>query len=167
MRVGKCGVLLVVALVAGLAGSGAMAGCEKRARQPRQSAPPVTAPPRPLPAVVDAAVPDAAPDAAVDAGLAFAPGDVVDRGTIAKVVRSASGGFRFCFETALKQQPGLAGKVMLEFTIEPDGSVQTAVATGLTPEVEQCMVERARKLRFPPGSASTKVRFPFIFKVAP
>ena len=163
MRVGKYGALLVVVLAA----SGAMTGCEKRARQPRQSAPPTMAAPAPPPRVIDAGLPDAAVDAAVDAGLAFGPGDKVDRGTIAKVVRSASAGFRFCFEKALQQQPGLAGKVTVEFTIEPDGSVQTAVATGLTPEVEQCMVERARKLRFPPGSVSTKVRFPFIFKVAP
>ncbi|MCC6998848.1 MAG: AgmX/PglI C-terminal domain-containing protein [Deltaproteobacteria bacterium] len=163
MCLGRFGVPLVLVLVA----SGAITGCEKRARQPRQSAPPSPSPPAPLPRVLDAAVPDAARDAAVDAGLAFDPGDVLDRGSIQKVFRAGAPGFRFCFEKALKQQPNLAGRVDVNITIEADGTVSQADAKGLTPELEQCMVERARKLRFPPGSSSIKVHFPFIFKVAP
>lgn len=166
MRVGTCGALLVV-ILSGAGASGAMTGCEKRARQPRQSASPSPQPPAPPPRVLDAGLPDAAPDAAVDAGLAFAPGDPLDRVSIQKVFRAGAPGFRFCFEQALKQQPNLAGRVDVNITIEADGTVGQAEAKGLTPEVEQCMVERARKLRFPPGSAAIKVHFPFIFKVAP
>jgi len=163
MRVGKCGALLVLVVV----GFGGTVACEKRARQPRQSAPPTTPTPAPLPRVIDAGLPDAAPDAAVDAGFAFDPGDALDRATIQKVFRAGAAGFRFCFEKALQQQPNLAGRVDVNITIEADGTVSAADAKGLTPEVEQCMVEKTRELRFPPSTSRISVRYPFNFKVAP
>jgi len=159
MRFGKCGALLVVVVVA----LGGTVACEKRARQPQQSVPPVTAAPSPPPRVVDASLPDAGADAA----LAFGLSTPADKVTIRKVIRAAKSGFEFCYERALLKQPSLAGVVEVEFKIEVDGSVIHAVAKGLTPEVEQCMVEKTRELRFPPSTSRISVRYPFNFKVAP
>ncbi len=57
--------------------------------------------------------------------------------------------------------------VEVKIKIEVDGTVIPAVAKGLTPEVEQCMVEKTRELRFPPSTSRISVRYPFNFKVAP
>jgi TolA C-terminal len=152
-----------------LCGLVCLAACEKRSRDPEPAPVRINAPAR-LPVVLDAAV--ALPP--VDAG---APDDMAvdlplrgarDRTTIGETLRRASGRMKRCFQTQLKTNPNLGGKVTLHMTIVPDGTVPEVTATGgLDAGLQQCMIAVAERLRFPPDPGTTHVNFPFIFQISP
>jgi TonB family protein len=70
----------------------------------------------------------------------------------------------------LVERPELTGKIVLMFAIGPDGKVPKAAVDSTTledAEVERCMVETVKKLRFPrPKGGSVKVTYPFVFRPA-
>jgi len=94
----------------------------------------------------------------------------LDSDSIARVVRSRMRMVQDCYERELKRDPGLAGKIEIEFTIGEDGSVTEArVATNKmgSDEVAQCIVSRIQRWKFPkPKGGSVTVNFPFIFAPA-
>jgi len=146
-----------------------VAACEKRARDPDKSAPLVVRAPAPtLPALIDAAIPDPGLDAAQGAAaLDLALPGPRDQASILATVRRANRRVRACFEARLKTDPNAGGKLVVHFSIAPDGSVTQADATGLDPQLAQCVVEVVRMLRFPFDNDTTQVNFPFIFRAAP
>lgn len=86
----------------------------------------------------------------------------LDREQFAKVMRSATPGFKRCYETALKEDPRLRGRVVFELDIAADGTVTTVKLTlpEENPAFELCLTRRARTLRFGKGSAPIKVTWP-------
>jgi hypothetical protein len=84
-----------------------------------------------------------------------------------KVFRKYSGQTQKCYERALKKNPNLAGRVLLELTIDPDGSVAAASAQGDTlrsNEVNSCLEELASGWSFPsPSGGAARVRKPYTF----
>lgn len=90
------------------------------------------------------------------------------RGEIDDVVTRDWRRIRFCYQRALLARPELAGKIVIAFVIGADGRVYAASLAESTmgaPDVEGCIVERFRALRFPPtgGGGQVKVRYPFVF----
>ena len=76
----------------------------------------------------------------------------LDPGAIAKVVQSRMRMVQDCYERELKRNPGLAGKVEIEFTIGEDGRVEQARVSNNTlssDAVGACIVGRIRAWRFP------------------
>jgi hypothetical protein len=71
-----------------------------------------------------------------------------------------------CFDKALADHPGLTGTVMVSFAITPAGTVTNAVGTGMTAEINGCIVDVLSRLTFPlpPGGGMT-VTYPFSLTV--
>jgi len=122
----------------------------------------------PLPADKGAPAPGSARDelpgkTTVIGGL---PQEVVGR-----VVRRHWNEVKYCYEKELATQPGLAGKVVLHFVIGENGDVADAQVRETTldnPRAEGCMLQQARRWRFPApvGGGRVEVTYPFVFKSA-
>jgi TonB family protein len=75
-----------------------------------------------------------------------------------------------CYENQLRRNPGLQGKVVVEFTIEQSGSVSKAKPTSNTtndPAVAACVVDTVKRFRFNPGPEGGSVTFSYPFVFAP
>jgi len=93
----------------------------------------------------------------------------LSREVIDKVIRSHYSEIKYCYEAELPKSPDLAGKVAALFTIGPDGSVTEASVNESTigsGAVEQCMMGRIRRWKFPevPGGGVVVVTYPWVFK---
>lgn len=74
-----------------------------------------------------------------------------------------------CYESELRKNPSLAGKVQVEFTIQQRGNVTGAKATQNTtgsPAVAECVTRTISRFRFNPGpeGGSVTFRYPFVFQ---
>lgn len=91
----------------------------------------------------------------------------IDRDAVAKVVNAHLKTVQACYERALVKSPGLAGKVVLEWTISTDGSVTSARSKSSTlrsHDVEQCIVRELKGWKFPAASGGPVViTYPFLF----
>jgi len=92
----------------------------------------------------------------------------LDSTVISKILSENIGGIRFCYEKAAKARPGLSGKVIVEFVIAEDGTVESAEAIKVTKgmrRVKSCILERVYRLRFPPPQGGkVTVSYPFVFE---
>ena len=55
---------------------------------------------------------------------------------------------KYCYERKLRENPSLRGKIVVQITVAPDGSVSDAAVVSSTladPEVEQCILSRIRQ----------------------
>jgi hypothetical protein len=91
----------------------------------------------------------------------------LDRELIAKVINDHMGEIRGCYERALLKETGLAGKLVLEWTIEPSGVVSEIRVKNVTlrgPEVPNCIIGSLRSWAFPkPKGGKVVVSYPFLF----
>jgi hypothetical protein len=76
--------------------------------------------------------------------------------------------FRRCYELRLLHDPTLQGRLLIDFTIQPDGSaaeLHTAVNTLSDPEVAGCVEEQIRGLTFPrpADKQPIPISYPFTF----
>jgi hypothetical protein len=93
-------------------------------------------------------------------------GGGLDRDLIADVINRNLGQVRFCYEQGLQGNPGLAGRVAVQFVIGGNGIVKSAgvESTSLNSKlVEDCIVGRLRSWKFPlpEGGVDVKVSYPF------
>jgi hypothetical protein len=106
-----------------------------------------------------------APD--VVAGTAQVRG-ALDKELIRRVIRRHLNEVRFCYEKALQNAPTLGGRVMVEFLIEPDGSVRASAARDSTlpdASVGACTAGAFLRWQFPTarGGGPILVHYPFDF----
>jgi TonB family protein len=95
----------------------------------------------------------------------------LDKDIIAKIIRRHHNEIKYCYEQELQKDRSLAGKVAVQFVIDPAGSVsdasvnETTLANSVT---ESCMIQRIRRWKFPEpkGGGIVTVTFPWIFKPA-
>ncbi len=92
----------------------------------------------------------------------------IDREAIRKVIRDNQKQIQACYEKTLNKQPGLYGKVILEWVITTNGRVKDARVQSTTlgsSEVENCVLSRLRTWKFPepPPDQEAVVTFPFLF----
>jgi hypothetical protein len=86
---------------------------------------------------------------------------------IRRVVHEHKDHVRYCYEQALQSRPGLAGRVVIGWTIGADGSVKTSrvESTTMGDAVGSCVAKRVRTWRFPePKGGIVVVRYPFAFR---
>jgi TonB family protein len=86
---------------------------------------------------------------------------------IQKVINQHIGEIQFCYEKQLNKQPGLAGRVVLEWGVNPAGHVsvvKVSQSTMNSADATNCMMQKLKTWKFPPprGGAVTIV-FPFVF----
>lgn len=91
-----------------------------------------------------------------------------DQGRVSSAIRARSAAFRACYERELRNNPSLAGKVTVQFTIVPAGTVSGASAVENTTgsaSLGSCVVSTISRLRWNPGpdGGSVSFRYPFVF----
>lgn len=91
--------------------------------------------------------------------------------TIQRVVRLNTGVFQACYNAGLRRDPRLAGRVVVKFIIQRDGTVERAIDGGseITDKVAiDCVVQAFRRLVFPvPEGGIVTVVYPFLFSHDP
>jgi hypothetical protein len=89
-----------------------------------------------------------------------------DRGAIQSVINGRMSAVQSCYERALLHAPSLAGRLVLDWRIGPDGVVRWSrqVSSTLTSSVvATCVLGAIRTWQFPACGPIT-VRYPFIFR---
>jgi TonB family protein len=104
-------------------------------------------------------------------GIEISIGEVTHRGGLDKeivrrIVRQHLNEVRFCYEQGLARRPGLAGRVVVQFTIASTGRVLvSALQTSSLgePPVDACIVGAVRRWEFPQplGGGIVVVSYPF------
>jgi hypothetical protein len=91
----------------------------------------------------------------------------LDAEVIRRVVRLNDGRYRACYETGLRTNPSLQGRVTVKFVIDRTGAVGLAADGGSDiPDaaVRRCVVSSFLSLSFPsPDSAAVTVVYPIVF----
>jgi hypothetical protein len=104
----------------------------------------------------------------VSAATATTTGGGVPPEVIQRIVRQSFGQFHVCYESAMKKDPTLSGKVALKFTIDAKGTVSQAQMgdTNIADaDMATCLVAAVRGLSFPApdNGGSTVVTYPLQF----
>lgn len=92
----------------------------------------------------------------------------IDMNLVARTVRRRMSAIRNCYERELHTNPTLAGRVLIEFTVQQSGSVTGSHAienrTG-SPRLASCLSRVLGGLRINPGprGGSVTIQYPFIF----
>jgi TonB family protein len=93
-----------------------------------------------------------------------------DSALVVAMIKQRIGAIRACYERELKQNPTLAGKVTIQFTIEQQGNVSGVKvnenSTG-SDAVGQCVANAIQRFRFNPGPEGGSVTFSYPFVFAP
>jgi hypothetical protein len=101
-------------------------------------------------------------DGAVRVSSGNVPVEVIQR-----IVRQNHGRFRLCYESGLRTNPKLAGRVTVKFTIGPSGAVNTVSDGGSDlPDqaVISCVIRNFGVLEFPRSEGPTvSVIYPLVF----
>jgi hypothetical protein len=91
----------------------------------------------------------------------------IDKEAVAKVINSHLHEVSSCYERALLTQPGLAGKIVLEWGISTSGNVtsaRTKSSTMKSSAVESCILSALKLWKFPPArGAGVIISYPFMF----
>ena len=91
----------------------------------------------------------------------------ISREEIAKVINAHMQQIRACYERALLHEPGLTGKLVIEWTIDMSGSVstfKTKSSTMKSPDVGECILDNMKSWHFPkPTGGQVVVSYPFVF----
>jgi len=85
-----------------------------------------------------------------------------------RVIRAHTNAIRACYERSLQRDPGLQGRVTIQWRIAASGAVASARVASSTlrnSAAESCIVRRIQRMRFPrpAGGGSVTVSYPFIF----
>ncbi len=88
----------------------------------------------------------------------------LSRETIRRTIRQHMNEVRFCYESELRSNPSLEGRVSLQFMVDASGRVATSSATGAgMSSVASCVSTAARRWTFPASEGPTGVTYPFVF----
>lgn len=98
-------------------------------------------------------------------------GGGLDRDAIAAVIQRNLGQVRFCYEQALQGDPGLNGRVAVDFTIGGQGLVKLAKVANSSlgsKVVEDCILARLKSWKFPlpENGVDVSVSYPFVLRRA-
>ena len=90
----------------------------------------------------------------------------LDRDQIIAVINKNKGQIIYCYERGLQAQPSIGGRVAVDFTIGPNGTITNAkvAQTSLGSKfVENCMIAKMKTWQFPKpvGKVNVDVLYPF------
>ncbi|MCX4239002.1 AgmX/PglI C-terminal domain-containing protein, partial [Paraliomyxa miuraensis] len=76
---------------------------------------------------------------------------------------------RYCYNQGLARDPNLKGRVAIQFTIGPTGSVPVAVVADSSikdSNVSNCVAKAVKRWKFPkpPGGGNAVVTYPFVLE---
>jgi len=93
-----------------------------------------------------------------------------DANLVVKVIKTRIRAIQACYERELRRNPTLAGKVTIEFTIQPRGNVTDVKVTNNSTgdaAVGACVANTVQRFRFNPGPDGGSVTFSYPFVFAP
>jgi len=93
----------------------------------------------------------------------------LDSSAVKNVVNRNIKAIYFCYESELRLNPKLEGKVTVEFTIARTGTVTDARVISSTlhsAKVEGCMIKTIKRWRFPRPDDEAIIAYPFVFQAA-
>jgi hypothetical protein len=88
-------------------------------------------------------------------------GGDADPAIVRRYIKRNASKIAYCYEKALLASPGLQGTVTTRFMVMPDGHVASSTASGVSPEVSQCMANVIGNIQFPKFKAAFEVKYPF------
>ena len=109
---------------------------------------------------------NAPPKVAVDeTGELKSNGDL-DKEIIRRYIKRDLQKIQYCYEKELLVKPGLAGTLVVQFFIAPDGKVNAATGAGVNANVADCVAGVIKSIEFPKpkGGGGVQVNYPFTFK---
>jgi outer membrane biosynthesis protein TonB len=131
---------------------------------PVKETPALTAPEKPTPGSASITGPVAEPTNGETLEPVVIKSDLTTE-DISRVISARKGRISYCFTRGLEENPAMSGVSLIQFTIEPDGSVSGASVASSSLEsstADECLRRRVLRLRFPPFTGSSKtVKFPF------
>jgi TonB family protein len=87
--------------------------------------------------------------------------------SIAATVKQYQGGIKYAYNRELLSNPALSGKMLVSFSIRPDGSVESVEIRQSTlgwPPLDEAVKKRMQHWKFPRSAGGTvRVVFPFVF----
>lgn len=93
-----------------------------------------------------------------------------DSEVVVRTIKRRLNAIRACYERELRHNPTLAGKVTVQFSIQPQGSVtDSKIIENTTGEsaVANCVLKTIRRFRFTPGPEGGSVIYSYPFVFAP
>jgi len=93
-----------------------------------------------------------------------------DSKVVVRTIRRGLNAIRACYERELRRNPMLAGKVTVQFSIQPQGNVtDSKIIKNTTGEtaVANCVLKTIRRFRFIPGPEGGSVAYSYPFVFAP
>jgi len=90
----------------------------------------------------------------------------LDKAIIRRYVKRNLAKITYCYEKELLVKSGLKGVVATQFFIAPSGKVTTATASGVDPNVSDCVAGVIAAIEFPKpkGGGGVQVNYPFSFR---
>lgn len=106
-----------------------------------------------------------APVPTLSIGQPNVQGDL-DKAIIRRYVKRNARKLQYCYEKVLLVKPGIAGTVMTQLTITPDGNVIDAKASGVDPAVSACVEAALASIVFPKpkDGGAVQVGYPFVYR---
>ncbi len=102
----------------------------------------------------------------VGGAMAITYGDVGDLNAAKKYVRRKKGQINACYEQELKADQSLTGKIEVVWTVNPDGftsGVTISANTTGNRSLEDCIVRRIKRWKFPEQADEYEITYPFNF----
>ena len=101
----------------------------------------------------------------VSIGQPDSQGDL-DKAIIRRYIKRNEAKFSYCYEKQLLVDKNLAGTVMTQFLISPNGTVASSSGKGVSGDVANCVASVIKAIAFPApkGGGSVQVNYPFIFR---
>lgn len=93
--------------------------------------------------------------------------EALEAGDIKRIVKKQQARVRACYERALKTETHLSGKLMMAWSVRPDGSVSdVSVADDQlgSEKVSRCVAHAVSQFRFPQGPDLVQVEYPMVFE---
>lgn len=102
-----------------------------------------------------------------DVGQVIAVGSL-DQSLIRREIKKRLGDVNKCYEQAIAIKPALAGAIVAQFTIKPDGKVSGAKSSGVDDELGRCVARVIELITFPrpKNGGNVAVSYPFQFRLA-
>lgn len=141
---------------------------------PAVAAPPVQAE-SPVQQAEEPAQPAEAPAPAVDSSVTNSDeptpkaevDGALDKDLIRRIVRAHIGEVRYCYNEGLEHDPELAGRVVVDFVIGPEGKVTRSFAhSDMEGDVPDCIATAVSHWRFPrpADGEDVSVKYPFVLE---
>ncbi|MBI2898264.1 MAG: AgmX/PglI C-terminal domain-containing protein [Deltaproteobacteria bacterium] len=96
----------------------------------------------------------------------------ISRETVRAAVRSNMPDLRRCYDELAVRDPGISGRVTLDFRIAPDGHVAHVQSTSgdllaMDPTFLSCLFDEACTWQFPAPGGAAQIVYPFLFSPTP